>query len=217
MAREVPLDVQPRGYETSFETVPTRTYTLDTLVGHTGQHGQVEQHVPLTATTVLTNQDPVKLSNGFARPSLAPTRLLRASEIETCSTAPEELSEHTQRRLLGATQATSQNPLLTLAHPRYGLPSRLTQNLSSMGINSIYSWQSACLPRQRHPRRTDKPCLLRSNRGREVPGGRCANAQANIVTLSEESNPGFAICGSSTRKTSMASSCGRWHYRVLVF
>ncbi|KAL6715842.1 hypothetical protein ACLMJK_006803 [Lecanora helva] len=39
----------------------------------------------------------------------------------------------------------SQNPLLSLTHPKYGLPETLVKNFASLGINSIYPWQSSCL------------------------------------------------------------------------
>ena len=39
----------------------------------------------------------------------------------------------------------SQNPLLSLAHPKYGLPQTLVRNFASLGIKSIYPWQSSCL------------------------------------------------------------------------
>ncbi|KAL9125811.1 MAG: hypothetical protein Q9217_005042 [Psora testacea] len=39
----------------------------------------------------------------------------------------------------------SQNPLLSLFHPRYGLPNPLVKNLAALGINCIYPWQSSCL------------------------------------------------------------------------
>ncbi|MDI1488358.1 MAG: hypothetical protein OHK93_007633 [Ramalina farinacea] len=39
----------------------------------------------------------------------------------------------------------SQNPLLSLSHPSYGLPRRVVDNLASLGIRSIYPWQSSCL------------------------------------------------------------------------
>ena len=39
----------------------------------------------------------------------------------------------------------SQNPLLALSHTRYGLPEILVKNFASMGISSIYPWQSSCL------------------------------------------------------------------------
>ena len=44
-----------------------------------------------------------------------------------------------------STPGPSQNPLLSLSHPRYGLPQRLVKNFASLGINSIYPWQSSCL------------------------------------------------------------------------
>ena len=39
----------------------------------------------------------------------------------------------------------SQNALLSLAHPKYGLSKMLVENFTSLGINSIYPWQSSCL------------------------------------------------------------------------
>jgi replicative superfamily II helicase len=37
------------------------------------------------------------------------------------------------------------NPLLDLSHPAYGLPKQLIDNFASVGIKSIYPWQSECL------------------------------------------------------------------------
>ena len=42
----------------------------------------------------------------------------------------------------------SQKPLLSLSHARYGLPQTLVKNFASLGINSIYPWQSPCLLRR---------------------------------------------------------------------
>jgi superfamily II helicase len=39
------------------------------------------------------------------------------------------------------------NPLLDLSHPVYGLPKQLVNNFASVGIKSIYPWQSECLLR----------------------------------------------------------------------
>ena len=44
-----------------------------------------------------------------------------------------------------STPGPSQNPLLSLANPRYGLPTLLVSNFSRLGINSMYPWQSSCL------------------------------------------------------------------------
>ncbi|KAL8734212.1 MAG: hypothetical protein Q9166_001698 [cf. Caloplaca sp. 2 TL-2023] len=41
--------------------------------------------------------------------------------------------------------SSSLNPLLALAHPRYGLPEALVKNFASLGIEYIYPWQSSCL------------------------------------------------------------------------
>ena len=54
-------------------------------------------------------------------------------------------SPYTQRILAASTPTSSLNPLLSLSHPRYGLPQRLVENLADMGIRSIYPWQSSCL------------------------------------------------------------------------
>ena len=69
-----------------------------------------------------------------------------ASEICKIDKIPApHISEYTQRKLAASTPTPSSNPLLSLSHPRYGLPSTLVQNFLSLGVNSIYPWQSACL------------------------------------------------------------------------
>jgi DEAD/DEAH box helicase len=40
---------------------------------------------------------------------------------------------------------TNANPLLSLHHPRYGLPPALVANFCAVGIHSIYPWQASCL------------------------------------------------------------------------
>lgn len=44
-----------------------------------------------------------------------------------------------------STPGSTSNPLLSLDHPCYGLPATLVTNLSSLGISTIYPWQSSCL------------------------------------------------------------------------
>ena len=53
--------------------------------------------------------------------------------------------EHARRNSVTSTPGPSQNPLLSLSHARYGLPETLVKNFASLGINSIYPWQSSCL------------------------------------------------------------------------
>ena len=52
--------------------------------------------------------------------------------------------EHARRNSVASTPGPSQNPLLSLSHARYGLPETLVKNFASLGINSIYPWQSSC-------------------------------------------------------------------------
>ncbi|KAE8441615.1 hypothetical protein EG329_004624 [Mollisiaceae sp. DMI_Dod_QoI] len=56
-------------------------------------------------------------------------------------------SEYSQRRTLALTPTPTSNPVLDLSHPSYGLPKQLVTNLASLGIKSIYPWQSECLLR----------------------------------------------------------------------
>ena len=49
------------------------------------------------------------------------------------------------QKVCSTSSGLSQNPLLSLAHERYGLPPLLVQNLTRLGINTMYPWQSSCL------------------------------------------------------------------------
>ena len=44
-----------------------------------------------------------------------------------------------------STPTSADNPLLSLRHPRYGLPATLVANFETLGVRSIYPWQSTCL------------------------------------------------------------------------
>ena len=89
-------------------------------------------------------------SPGFKRPCLAQSEkssCIKASKINNIVGNEDGVgrSLYTQRNMLGSTPTPTQNPLLSLSHPRYGLPRVLVDNLTSMGIRSIYPWQSSCL------------------------------------------------------------------------
>ncbi len=71
---------------------------------------------------------------------------IQASEIYSSpSTEGPAVSEYSQRRAVASTPTPTRNPLLHLSHPRYNLPETLVKNFASLGINSIYPWQSSCL------------------------------------------------------------------------
>lgn len=73
---------------------------------------------------------------------------IEASEIYSTTNHNTQIrlpSEYSQRRAAASTPTPTLNPLLRLSHPRYNLPEALVKNFASLGINSIYPWQSSCL------------------------------------------------------------------------
>ncbi|KAF4631163.1 hypothetical protein G7Y89_g6969 [Cudoniella acicularis] len=83
----------------------------------------------------------------FRRPSLHIKCFepLKASEIIDLNDRGP--SEYSQRRGLALTPNPTSNPVLDLSHPSYGLPEQFVNNLASVGVKSIYPWQSDCLLR----------------------------------------------------------------------
>lgn len=80
----------------------------------------------------------------YPKPRLKPSRIYTANDADDSrhplERPPVPLPPH-----IPSTPGPSQNPLLTLRHPRYGLPSRLVENFEACGVRSIYPWQSSCL------------------------------------------------------------------------
>ncbi|KAI9825783.1 MAG: hypothetical protein M1826_006885 [Phylliscum demangeonii] len=71
-----------------------------------------------------------------------------ASQIRVLDALPASevlVSDDGRRTAWKTTPALSQNPLLSLSHPRYGLPEDLVANFVKLGVESIYPWQSSCL------------------------------------------------------------------------
>lgn len=97
---------------------------------------------------VVTSNLPVPTP--FKRPCLESHEgdRIQASEIYNTTNPSTEfpaVSEYSQRRAVASTPTPTRNPLLHLSHPRYNLPETLVKNFASLGINSIYPWQSSCL------------------------------------------------------------------------
>jgi ATP-dependent helicase YprA (DUF1998 family) len=70
---------------------------------------------------------------------------LKAGEIQ--DVVDRGQSEYSQKRALALTPNPASNPLLDLSHPAYGLARQLVKNFNSLGVKSIYPWQSDCLLR----------------------------------------------------------------------
>lgn len=71
---------------------------------------------------------------------------IEASRIHDVTNEHHTLySEHNRRQLAAPAPGPSQNPLFSLSHACYGLPEALVKNFASLGIYSLYSWQSSWL------------------------------------------------------------------------
>lgn len=143
---------QQIGYSTSVEIARKQTYDACAVLGTKRPYVQLKPRCPSAGDdrilTEVTNI--VSKRSDFKRPCIAfpAQRRLKASRIQNVTTVESEIpqvSEYTQRRALPCTPGPSQNPLLSLSNPRYGLPEHLVRNFASLGINSIYPWQSSCL------------------------------------------------------------------------
>ncbi|KAI4203149.1 MAG: hypothetical protein LQ350_002025 [Teloschistes chrysophthalmus] len=138
------------GFLTSIDIAQQRSYTL---ISHAGLKRPFEQ---VSAAEAQIERDDLGIANPSASNVLAVpqpsafTNLDRivASKIHDAvpevtdaggSTAPPRPFDVT------SLPSSSLNPLLTLSHPRYGLPESLVKNFASMGIRNIYPWQSSCL------------------------------------------------------------------------
>jgi hypothetical protein len=83
--------------------------------------------------------DFVRASSATHRPRIA------ASEIRAASGAVPAGHLPPEGEGAPSTPSTTQNPLLSLQHPRYGLPPALVANFAALGIDTIYPWQASCL------------------------------------------------------------------------
>ncbi|KAI9734226.1 MAG: hypothetical protein M1834_002328 [Cirrosporium novae-zelandiae] len=98
-----------------------------------------------TVNNIIPSGPHFQHSSHARLPGTPSERKIQASLISPGLTStPSEWSRR-NAALPNGTPRPSQNPLLSLSHPRYGLPSSLVNNFFSLGISSIYPWQSACL------------------------------------------------------------------------
>lgn len=119
-------------------------------------HVRAESHISLACASgnehciPSTGQSLQSTNSKRMRLSVQGSKRITPSSITSSANggngaADDGPSEYTQRVLAASTPTASLNPLLSLSHPQYGLPSKLIGNLADMGIRSIYPWQSSCL------------------------------------------------------------------------
>ena len=121
--------------------------TTTTVLGLKRTREQAEPHSSRMINDLIKTR-PARRHHKRQRLEVHKKPLVVASEIHEINEGQHlasHVSEYSQRRAAASTPSASLNPLLSLSHPRYGLPETLVNNLSSLGINSIYPWQSSCL------------------------------------------------------------------------
>lgn len=147
------IPVQTVGYQTSITSLAQQTNRFSTTTTNTNNNTTAgvkraypsSENGPSDAVTKPT----VLASRGFVRPAIPfkSTNKFVASNIVVAPGAKPttEFSEYSQRKALASTPGPSQNPLLSLSNPKYGLPQSLVSNFAALGINTIYPWQASCL------------------------------------------------------------------------
>ncbi|KAJ5788707.1 Helicase C-terminal [Penicillium paradoxum] len=150
--------VQSRGFQTSLDIVRRQTYRVAPVAGQKRPPIETSEQAadlpPLgpvvkQATLPRRNVNPDVLLESAplesARELLtAPVNRFTASKIYLGAGAGPEPSQGDHQRAASA-PPPSQNPLLSLSNPKYGLPPALTANFAELGVKNIYPWQASCL------------------------------------------------------------------------
>lgn len=142
---------QSRGLETSIDIARRQAYHVAPVAGHKRPSSTEQPPEPIKPGTGAPRHGPNENLDilestplEFARASLAPpANRFTASRIQPGPGATA--SEDTQPRGTSAAPGSSQNPLLSLTNPKYGLPAALTANFGALGVKTIYPWQASCL------------------------------------------------------------------------
>lgn len=144
---------QSRGFETSLDVARRQAYLTAPIAGQkrssseqAAEHSKVSKEVVWTVSH-RSNHDAdilesIPLESARAALELPPSRFTASRIIP----APDATaSESDPEKGTSVAPGSSQNPLLWLSNPKYGLPDTLTANFSALGVNAIYPWQASCL------------------------------------------------------------------------
>ena len=99
---------------------------------------------PVSIAGTKRNLGAADLGYDSGHPTCRDDTDLRASKILKRSA---DVDEEAYPYRPGSTPSVTQHPLLSLAHPTYGLPKQLVENFEALGVHAIYPWQSSCLMR----------------------------------------------------------------------
>lgn len=147
--------IQSHGFQTSVDTARQQTTTT---AGLKRPHQNTVSKEPVTSvatsmTTGAANATTVRQSNDSKQ---RPVDFIRASaathEIRIAASPIRSVLNHSVSAIPplappppAPSPSTASNPLLSLQHPKYGLPPALVANFQAVGIDSIYPWQASCL------------------------------------------------------------------------
>jgi len=135
------------GFATSIDLVQQQHYSTDTgpFHGFKRDHGQIDESFSgnvvfkdITNFTLGPDIGKRQRSNAGEKNRIKTSRICNVGDNNTDAS-------HILKPVVSSTPGPSQNPLLSLSNTRYGLPQTLVKNFASLGINSIYPWQSSCL------------------------------------------------------------------------
>lgn len=135
------------GWATTIDIVHHQQYNTKSLHGTKRSHNEIDAIAPYNSVfqeipNIIPAQDLFKRQRLHA----GVKNRIEASKICSVTSGPDiPNDEQLSRQISALPPKPSQNSLLSLSHPRYGLPKTLVNNFASLGINSIYPWQSSCL------------------------------------------------------------------------
>ncbi|KAJ6101926.1 Helicase C-terminal [Penicillium sp. IBT 16267x] len=148
------MSMKSHGFETSMDVARRQQYHVAQLAGHKRPSTELETtntESEVRALPIPRYQPPGELDIEStplesARASLvAPPNRFTASKIHTGPGAGITDQADEQNKASIAAPRSTQNPLLSLSNPKYGLPAALTANFAALGVTSIYAWQASCL------------------------------------------------------------------------
>lgn len=151
--------VQSRGFQTSIDLARRQAYHVAPVAGQKRPPTEPTEQVLDIPPGPVVKQATFPCQNGntdtilesaplqSARDLLiAPVHRFTASKIHLGAGAgAEPTSDDPQKAVAPTAPPSSQNPLLSLSNPKYGLPPALTANFAALGVRNIYPWQASCL------------------------------------------------------------------------
>ncbi|KAJ5791854.1 uncharacterized protein N7518_008865 [Penicillium psychrosexuale] len=151
--------VQSRGFQTSIDLARRQAYHVAPVAGQKRPPTEPTEQVldippgPVVkqATFPRQNGNPDTILESAPLQSardllIAPVHRFTASKIHLGAGAgAEPTSDDPPKAVAPTAPPSSQNPLLSLSNPKYGLPPALTANFAALGVRNIYPWQASCL------------------------------------------------------------------------